>query len=182
MANKDVKELARLAVIEHASEVSTVVWSCLDKWGKRDQWEEALIAFLEYDDCIVVGNVAGRLGTMKCKRAVPALLSTLQSDRNLIRRWEHTRGDIRKWGTSNARSHIIAALGEIGDKRAVVVLETYLNPPKHEVYGGNAAFVLHKLTGMSYSFMDHDGKVKVYPPQEQSNAKDDNGTDLNPGK
>ena len=164
MTNRDIKELARLKVIQGAAEVDTVVRVYVDEWGKRNEWEDALISYLEHEDVTIIGNVSFFLGQMKCKRAVPELIALLQSDRWLIKPWSQTNGNYTTWGRSNARSRIIEALGNIGDQRAVYSLEAYLKPNKHEIYPGNAAYALYKITGKIYKYVDHGNKEKAFVP------------------
>jgi hypothetical protein len=59
----------------------------------------------------------------------------------------------------------IAALAEIGDLRAVPVLERLLrNPPEGNMFPGNLAHALYLLTGKSYEYKDIRGQTKLYVP------------------
>lgn len=167
MAAKDVKELNRLFIQGGSSEAHTVLHCNVDEWGKRKEWEDSLIKCLEHKDVTTVASAANMLGTMRCRRAVPALIAALESTGSMVKPWIRTEGELTTWGELNARESIIVALGHIGDRRAVDVLETFLSPPKHGVYPGNAAYALYEITGKRYRFIDHDGVEKVFRTSKQ---------------
>ena len=125
---------------------------------------EQTIPFLDHGDLRVVIRAADFLREQKCADAVPVVLGHLRSTRKLNGIHCSTTGEIREYTIINARKPMIAFLAEAGDKRAVPVLETMLDPP--HAYGNigyDAAKALYRLTGKRYPYRE-DGRKRVFTP------------------
>lgn len=135
----------------------------------REDLVKESIANLDSKDIKVAAEAARRLGMYRATEAVPRMIQVLQSSRQL-RKTEHVieKGEraLSAWVTTDVRDAIVTSLGLIGDKRAVRVLEKYLNEPlsNDEVFTGNVAHALYLITGKSYEYKDYDGEHKLYKP------------------
>lgn len=127
------------------------------------------IANLDSNDLHVAAQAARDLGYQQATEAVPALLRVVQS-RRLLWTSEHVMAKEKNgssmWVVTDARGEIIDSLGMIGDQRAVPVLKKYLRKPlkNDEVYTGNVAHALYRITGKSYEYKDFEGQQKLYVP------------------
>jgi HEAT repeat protein len=116
----------------------------------------------------VVSNAAVRLGECKIKAAVPVLLEVLQSPGSLTISEHVNTGGMRRWIAIDPKWRIVEALGAIGDKRAVPLLEGYLRAPPAglELAAQNLASALFLITGVRYRYRDNQGNFKRYAPGE----------------
>ena len=135
----------------------------------REAFVKKLIADLDSEDIKVAAEAASRLGVYGATDAVPRMLQVLKSSRPL-RKIEHVMGKgeptLSSWVSIDVKANIVTSLGQIGDKRAVPVLETYLKSPlsNDEVFTGNVAHALYLITGKSYEYKDYDGVQRLYEP------------------
>jgi hypothetical protein len=90
---------------------------------------QAAVNDLRSADPKLIWNAAVYLGGRKIKAAVPALLEVLQSPHTLGTSEHVTTGGMRRWILIDPKARIVEALGAIGDKRAVPLLERYLRAP-----------------------------------------------------
>jgi hypothetical protein len=135
----------------------------------RDVLVKEAIANLDSTDIKVAAEAARRLGTYGATEAVPKLLQVLQSSR-LLHTTEHVvakdQRSLSEWVSTDVRADVVNSLGQIGDKRAVPVLEKYLKRPltNDKVFTGNVAHALYLITGKSYRYKDYDGVERLYEP------------------
>lgn len=140
----------------------------------RDVLVKKYLADLDSTDIHVAAQAARFLGYLRATEAVPAMLRVLRSPRRLSR-VEVTEPtptyNVREWVETSVRAELVNALGSIGDRRAVPALKGYLkrSAADTEVFGGNAAYALYQITGKSYKYRDHDGKMKLFQPSAPSN-------------
>ncbi len=161
MKTEDVKELIRLAInITNDSEPDLILKNNIDKWGKREECEDYLIEYLNCKDIKVINVSVNILGHIKSKRAVPALIALLLSDRELFEITTFADSKISGWTKHNVRNSIILTLKEIGDTSAVPAIEKFLSPNKYKVNPEFAAMALYTLTGKDQRYED------VYPHQQ----------------
>ena len=111
-----------------------------------------------------VGEKVKKLGP----EDVPFLIAVLARPGNQRVPWYSKAGEPGPftWGFSHPKTAAVLSLGEIGDLRAVPVLECLLrNPPKDfEVFPVNLAHSLYLLTGKSYQYEDNEGRRRPYLP------------------
>lgn len=135
----------------------------------RDVLVKESIANLDSNDIHVAAQAAIYLGMFQATEAVPVMLRVLQSSR-LLSTSEHIMGKDKNsmsyWLRTDVRDAIINSLGQIGDKRAVPVLKKYLKKPltNSEVFTGNVAHALYRITGKSYEYKNYEGEQKLYVP------------------
>lgn len=122
---------------------------------------------LRSTDLKVVSNAAVRLGQWNVKRAVPMLLEALQSPRSLVTSEHVTTGGMRRWILIDPKPRIVEALGEIGDRRAIPLLERYLRAPPARLDPEYFASALFLITGVRYQYRNRQNKLTRYVPGEE---------------
>jgi hypothetical protein len=134
---------------------------------RREIMVKAALNDLRSADPKVVSNAAVQLGEWKIKAAVPALLEVLQSPDSLTIPEHVTTVGMRRWIAIDPKWRIVEALGAIGDKRAVPLLERYLRAPPAglELAAQNLASALFLITGLRYRYRDDQGNSKRYAPE-----------------
>jgi hypothetical protein len=132
--------------------------SAARKEKSRDDQIKELILNLHSENLNTAANAADALGRLGATEAVPELLIVLQSPKTLLR-GDHIvegSGDARrgKWVRTSVKEKAVEALGAIGDRRAVPLLERYLKdpPPSFDVLPENVAYALSRITGKKYDY------------------------------
>jgi hypothetical protein len=73
---------------------------------------------------------------------------------------------MRVWVVITPKAKIVDALGEIGDRRAIPLLERYLRAPPVGFDPSHYASALFLITGVRYQYRDSQNKLTRYVPGE----------------